>query len=1712
MSEENSQIEETEPLETEREENNALPKRRFFSRRNLLFGFGFIAVLALFVTIAVVVSYRYGVFDNYIKAQFVAKMNDIGIVFDADVLRVTVNPLKLELRNATFNDKVSGEKLFFVREANLGLTVQNLYAWQLSRDISLDSTDINGAEVWVKFDENGKSNFSNLNIVEDESGSRVNFKYDSLKFTLNDGLVHFGDAQHKLAGNAKNIIFSFSPTTYAVPDEQKRYNFDLTSTDSNFTYDQSTLEKIDVRAIGIADNKGAEISEFRLTTPIGESTLNGTLTDWERLQYNFKINSTVDLTQTSTIFPLGTPLRGVGNFAGTVSGEGDKYKVEGEISSGALSASNVYLKGLNVAATVQGTNSMYEANGTAIAELLTFEDFRIDFPKIVGNVRGTGTDFKWIGELQAVAAKSPSLSLGGLFISDAVAEYKEEKFGITAGNARAASFIIGGETEFQNLRTSNLKVSKNGDELEISAPNARTDSFKTEDFKVNGVTGKNVRVKDRPQDTVVKVDNLTAESADVEKNRLKNLKADSFEFKKEGETIDLSAKNLRADGLDTNGAQIAGLDASNITLKDVPAETVIFSDNLRVAKITTDAAVLGSLNIAGVRLTIREGRVEGTSNNFDAGNVMLTKSSSLPQGGNLENVKVAKPVFILEPSGRYRASADMSLGGGVLGSVSLGSASASVVAENDQVALTNLTADVMQGKVNGNATIALVNNRKSQINAEFSNLDVAKLLALQGGQILPVEGQTTGNVDLSFNGTNFKTASGTINADIAANAGTVERGFVPVNGRLELVATDGLFNVNVARLNTEKSELNANGRFDLGGDDSDLTVSLNSSDASEIERVIRVLSLSPELQQQAEELNLQFAGNFTFNGSLRGNLSNPTVEGRAELASLVLSGRDVGSIGLGVFVSPELIALRDARFQERGGGSVAFSLDVPRTGANNISLEATVDKVNTGTLLSFLPVSLPATVQNLNAKASGTLKLNGLPKEMTGEANISSGAGTLNGEPFDGFDSRVLFTGDLVTVEKFSAKFGDGTLNANGTYNTSSTLFDFTVTGQNVLLSRVRPFIPNSQNLPDINGTVDLTAKATGEGSNSSTYNVNFSGNGRNVTINNRSVGEVTFNGTTENQQFNANLTADFNGQPQTITANVNFADPNLPFRAETNFNNSELSPFISLIREQGENDVEITGTATGKVFLAGNLSSIDAEGKRVFSTDNLSGSANFSQLALQIGETPLTAVEPVSVRFNTAEVVVENAKFAGGGSNIVVSGTKALTDTGINNLNVDGSINLSIFNALSRNTFFAGIATVSVRLTGVNKTARLNGTADLKNSSVAAFIGAERITFERLNGRIFFTSNQAQIDELTGFLGGGRITASGGAYVEGLQLQRFRFNVSGNNITAPLPEGFVTTGDANIEFTGYREGTVMNSLIRGEIFARRSVYTKDIDLADVVSGRSSGSLSEGSSSDSDSFIGTPKLDISIEGRDALTVRNNVAELTASASLRVTGDTEFPQVTGRITANSGTVFFRNDRYEVQRGELTFPPNTTIEPYINLQAETEIRGYQIIVNLVGDLTNTDSLSANVRSNPALPQADVISLITTGNLANTEAGIPTLAQSGINTAAEILTDSLINNPARKATDRLFGLNVFEIDPIISGQRLNASARLTVGRQINKNLLATYSTNLSQDQNQVLALEYRVSNRLSFVAQYQQRSLSNVTQRNNSFSFEIRLRKRF
>ena len=197
MEEEQDNLETAEPTKT--------PKKSVFSGRNLLVLLGLSTFSLVVVSLFTFALYRFGVFDNYIKNQFVAKMSEIGVEFKADKFRVAASPLELVLSEATFNDKTTGEKLFYIRDARLGLTVLDLLSWRLSRDISINSSEVNGAEVWVKFDENGRSNFSNLRLVEDEKGSAVNFKYESVNVAIRDTVIHFGDQSRKISGDAKNL-------------------------------------------------------------------------------------------------------------------------------------------------------------------------------------------------------------------------------------------------------------------------------------------------------------------------------------------------------------------------------------------------------------------------------------------------------------------------------------------------------------------------------------------------------------------------------------------------------------------------------------------------------------------------------------------------------------------------------------------------------------------------------------------------------------------------------------------------------------------------------------------------------------------------------------------------------------------------------------------------------------------------------------------------------------------------------------------------------------------------------------------------------------------------------------------------------------------------------------------------------------------------------------------------------------------------------------------------------------------------------------------------------------------------------------------------------------------------------------------------------------------------------------------------------------------
>ncbi|HWC76051.1 MAG TPA: translocation/assembly module TamB domain-containing protein, partial [Blastocatellia bacterium] len=305
---------------------------------------------------------------------------------------------------------------------------------------------------------------------------------------------------------------------------------------------------------------------------------------------------------------------------------------------------------------------------------------------------------------------------------------------------------------------------------------------------------------------------------------------------------------------------------------------------------------------------------------------------------------------------------------------------------------------------------------------------------------------------------------------------------------------------------------------------------------------------------------------------------------------------------------------------------------------------------------------------------------------------------------------------------------------------------------------------------------------------------------------------------------------------------------------------------------------------------------------------------------------------------------------------------------------------------------------------------------------------------------------------------------------------------------------------DANIVYQGSRR---IQGVLTGDVDIRRASYTKEITLDELIQtggpfGPDFVDIGPGGGGGAALPI---TVDLRISADNTLSVRNNLADALGSAYLNVRGPLSEPQVSGRVMLSQGTLQFRNDRYELTRGLVTFPPQRRSEPVLDIMTESDISGHRVSVNFSGTLSK---LKTTLRSDPELPEKDIVALILTGTVTGGRSEAAVVTQSGLGLAQSILAASL-SEQIEKGT-RLFGLSRFSIDPLWVGRGNDPTARVTVGRRVTKDLTITYSQNLTSGPSgvdRVALVEYRLSNRFSLVG---------IRNERGELGFDVRIRKRF
>jgi len=288
-------------------------------------------------------------------------------------------------------------------------------------------------------------------------------------------------------------------------------------------------------------------------------------------------------------------------------------------------------------------------------------------------------------------------------------------------------------------------------------------------------------------------------------------------------------------------------------------------------------------------------------------------------------------------------------------------------------------------------------------------------------------------------------------------------------------------------------------------------------------------------------------------------------------------------------------------------------------------------------------------------------------------------------------------------------------------------------------------------------------------------------------------------------------------------------------------------------------------------------------------------------------------------------------------------------------------------------------------------------------------------------------------------------------------------------------PQGVSSLADANLRL----QGLTQNLLLSGNVLITRFATSPDLDLA---------ALAEQASTKVDT-VALPnapsnhvRLDIHLVSSPQLNFQNAFAKLAGDVDLRIRGTVASPSVIGRISVTEGSAVIAGTRYDLERGEVTLTNPVRIEPIIDLTATSHVQDYDITLGLHGTL---QKLSVSYRSDPPLPESDVVSLLALGHTQDQER-LYTQQQEQVyaSPTTDALLGGALNATVSSRVQKLFGAGSVKVDPNYLGAFGNSTSRITVQEQIGRNVVLTYATDVNTTGQQLLQADVAINRHVSLV----------------------------
>jgi len=488
-------------------------------------------------------------------------------------------------------------------------------------------------------------------------------------------------------------------------------------------------------------------------------------------------------------------------------------------------------------------------------------------------------------------------------------------------------------------------------------------------------------------------------------------------------------------------------------------------------------------------------------------------------------------------------------------------------------------------------------------------------------------------------------------------------------------------------------------------------------------------------------------------------------------------------------------------------------------------------------------------------------------------------------------------------------------------------------------------------------------------------------------------------------------------------------------------------------------------------------------------------------RLGVQQQDVILKNSKPLVADVTIDRAQLSPAEFTGRDTNMSVDGTLPFQGGAGADLSVRGTISLVILQLINPDLEAKGTANLQVSVRGNLQDPNVNGRLQLSKASL--YYRDLPYVVDNADGSIAFDRSRATIERLTAETGGGTINFTGsldfGAALDNGTALVYRLQAEARRGRVRLPQDLSATFDASLRLTGASDASTLS----GTMTLNRASFNPRSDLGALLAQASAPTPVPTAPNE---YLLGMRFDVHIESASNFQVETSLTrDVEAEVDLRLRGSPVRPVLLGTISINQGEVQVFGTRYTIDRGDIRFLNPVKIEPTVDMELETKLRGVTVNVTLAGPPGN---LKMNWSSDPPMQQAEIIGLLATGrdpSLAPSQLA-PGVSPGGGNDFAAAgtgLVGQALNAQLSSRFQKFFGATRVKIDPTLIGVDNLPQARLTWEQPVSKDITLTYITNLNRTQEQLIQVQWDLDKNWSAIA---------VRDPNGLFGIDFQYRKRF